>query len=267
MKKIPIDPASTNEALPAPESAEAPTTAHGRLYQQVVEALRRDIVQGVYAVGQHLPSEQALCERFGYSRQTVREALRELRANGLIVSRRGSGSMVAAQEQSPMYFLHQSGSLADLLQYAAPTRWDFAVTETSFDPALAARLQIEAAGRWVRLEGCRYQTPSNLPAYWTQTYLHGDYAGVARLLKGRTTPIFMTIEDIYGVRVEEVKQAIRGRVAPDAVAALLDLPAGTAVIEMTRIYRLTTGQIAEVSTNIYPFENFSFEMKLNRRAD
>jgi GntR family transcriptional regulator of arabinose operon len=63
-------------------------------YQQVVEAIKNEILSGRYQPGQKLPSEAALVKRFGASRITVGRALRELRQAGLILSRAGSGSYV-----------------------------------------------------------------------------------------------------------------------------------------------------------------------------
>src|ERR1700730_7900625 len=63
-------------------------------YQQVVEAVKNEILSGRYQPGQKLPSEAALVKRFGASRITVGRALRELRQAGLIQSRPGSGSYV-----------------------------------------------------------------------------------------------------------------------------------------------------------------------------
>lgn len=63
-------------------------------YQQVVEALKNEILSGRYQPGQKLPSEAALVKRFGASRITIGRALRELRQAGLIQSRAGSGSFV-----------------------------------------------------------------------------------------------------------------------------------------------------------------------------
>jgi len=63
-------------------------------YQQVVEAVKNEILSGRYQPGQKLPSEAALVKRFGASRITVGRALRELRQAGLIQSRAGSGSYV-----------------------------------------------------------------------------------------------------------------------------------------------------------------------------
>jgi GntR family transcriptional regulator of arabinose operon len=63
-------------------------------YQQVVEAVKNEILSGRYQPGQKLPSEAALVKRFGASRITIGRALRELRQAGLIQSRAGSGSYV-----------------------------------------------------------------------------------------------------------------------------------------------------------------------------
>src|SRR6202035_5050534 len=63
-------------------------------YQQIVEAVKNEILSGRYQPGQKLPSEAALVKRFGASRITVGRALRELRQAGLIQSRPGSGSYV-----------------------------------------------------------------------------------------------------------------------------------------------------------------------------
>src|SRR6202795_2538974 len=65
-------------------------------YQQVVEAMKNEILSGRYQPGQKLPSEAALGKRFGASRITIGRALRELRQGGLIQSRAGSGSYVGA---------------------------------------------------------------------------------------------------------------------------------------------------------------------------
>ena len=76
--------AKRHESLDA-DIVEAP------LYRRVVDALREDIVSGRSAVGDRLPTEDALCRRFGVSRHTVREALRAPREEGLVASRQGAG--------------------------------------------------------------------------------------------------------------------------------------------------------------------------------
>jgi len=62
----------------------------GRISEVIVEQVRLLIRQGQLAAGDRLPSERELCERFGVSRVTVREALRVLEANGLVEIRVGA---------------------------------------------------------------------------------------------------------------------------------------------------------------------------------
>src|SRR5712672_3080063 len=64
------------------------------LYLQLVRALKDEIVSGVHPVGSQLPTEEELCERFSVSRYTVREALRRLREDHLVSSRKGAGTTV-----------------------------------------------------------------------------------------------------------------------------------------------------------------------------
>jgi GntR family transcriptional regulator len=56
--------------------------------------LKRLILGGEFPVGSKLPNEDRLCERFGVSRVTIREAVRGLIEDGLVVRRHGSGTYV-----------------------------------------------------------------------------------------------------------------------------------------------------------------------------
>eukprot|EP01041_Mallomonas_annulata_P037256 gene37256-60512_t len=55
------------------------------------------MAQGLYPAGAKLPTEAALSARFGVNRHTVRHALADLAARGLVVSRRGAGVFVASR--------------------------------------------------------------------------------------------------------------------------------------------------------------------------
>jgi GntR family transcriptional regulator len=72
--------------------------ASGRpAYLQVADAIREQIQSGHYPPGSQLPTEQQLRQTWGVSVGTIRVALDQLRAEGLIVSRRGSGVFVREQ--------------------------------------------------------------------------------------------------------------------------------------------------------------------------
>jgi DNA-binding FadR family transcriptional regulator len=60
-------------------------------YAAVLDRLRRSIALGVVLPGEKLPPERTLAEGLGVSRLTVREALRVLQGEGLIVTKRGGG--------------------------------------------------------------------------------------------------------------------------------------------------------------------------------
>ncbi len=66
---------------------------------RVATLLTREIEQGEHQPGSRLPTEQQMAERFGVSRNVVREAVAQLRADGIIEARQGVGAFVLAPEQ------------------------------------------------------------------------------------------------------------------------------------------------------------------------
>ncbi|MDR5802028.1 FadR/GntR family transcriptional regulator [Caballeronia sp. LP006] len=67
--------------------------SHG-LADRIYSDILNSIMEGEFKEGDRLLTEHALAERFATSRPTVREALARLRADGIIVTRRGSGTTV-----------------------------------------------------------------------------------------------------------------------------------------------------------------------------
>ena len=66
-----------------------------RIYEEVVNQIHELIREGKLKAGDQLPSERELAETFKVSRASVREALRALETQGLVVSRTGTGTFVA----------------------------------------------------------------------------------------------------------------------------------------------------------------------------
>lgn len=67
------------------------------LYAQLKEVLSERIESGVYAPGEKIPTELALCAELELSRPTVRQAIAELVAEGLLVIMKGKGTFVCAE--------------------------------------------------------------------------------------------------------------------------------------------------------------------------
>jgi GntR family transcriptional repressor for pyruvate dehydrogenase complex len=66
-----------------------------RIHEEVVTQVHELIRAGRFRAGDQLPSERELAETFKVSRTSVREALRALETQGLIISRTGMGNFVA----------------------------------------------------------------------------------------------------------------------------------------------------------------------------
>lgn len=81
------------------------------LYKQLANELREAIHKGEYMPGTLLPSENALVERYGVSKPTVRLALSALRGEGLIKVVNGKGSFVRdAAATAPAVIVHRDAA-------------------------------------------------------------------------------------------------------------------------------------------------------------
>lgn len=73
------------------------STPRATFQEQVLRKLGSDICSGKVRPGELLPPEQDLCERFGFSRIVIREAIKSLAAKGLLQVRRRIGTLVLEQ--------------------------------------------------------------------------------------------------------------------------------------------------------------------------
>src|ERR1700709_2144818 len=89
-------------------------------YRDIAAELQKEIRLGSTPVGELRRPEPDLMARFSASRQTVREALRIITEQGLIVRRAGLGSVVIAAEP-PVLFTHSVKSLAESVRYSNQT--------------------------------------------------------------------------------------------------------------------------------------------------
>jgi DNA-binding GntR family transcriptional regulator len=229
-----------------------------------MQVLKQEIVTGVYPVGARLPTEAELCSRFRVSRYTVREALRQMRTDGLVVSRRGAGTTVA-RSGAPARYVHTVGSIEELVSYATETRYEVEHSNRVVsDGVLAERLGCGEGESWLRIDGLRYAPGASTPICWTEVFVRSEFSGITRVLTRRKGPIYAWIEDLYGERIAEIEQVLRARPIPAAVAGRLEVEPQSAGIEIRRTYRLTSGQTAEVAFSLHPADRFTYSMTLRR---
>ena len=234
------------------------------LYLQVVRALKDEIVRGVHPVGSQLPTEEELCARFSVSRYTVREALRLLREDHLVASRKGAGTTVVPPRASDSY-VHEVMSINDLVAFATGVRFRIDSVEMIVaDETLAARIGASAGERWLAVRGLRHTDESEPPVCWTEVYINEEFAAVGRLLQRHTGPIFHLIEDLFGQRIVEVHQEIAAGLIQPALAEGLQVHPGATVLEVQRTYRLAGGKIAQIAINTHPASRFRHSMTMRR---
>jgi DNA-binding GntR family transcriptional regulator len=232
------------------------------LYRRLVDELRADIANGTHSIGDRLPTENALCRRFGVSRHTVREALRALRDEGLVASRQGAGTTVLRRAARSLY-TYAVSSVEELLQYASEARYQVDKSSViAADDPLAEKLGCLVGQRSLRVEGFRYTEGTAHPVCWTEVFVRADYAGIALMIGRQKGTIYSWIEEMYGVRVGTVEQVLSTDVIPRAIASALGTQPESLGIAIQRTYRLTDGDIIEVAFNLHPAERFRYEVTL-----
>src|SRR5262245_16951483 len=246
------------EALPAELRSPGP------LYLQVARALKEEIVGGVYPVGSQLPTEDELCERFSVSRYTVREALRRLREDNLVSSRQGAGTVVVPTRTSDAY-AHDVMSINDLVSWSVGKRFAIETIEmVTLDEKLASYTGLESGGEWLAVRGFGHEDGVKVPVCWAEYYIDRDFAAVGRLLQRHSGTIFPLIEDLFGQRILEVHQEIAATLISRTQAGPLKVKAGTAALEVRRTYKMSHGEVAQVTISRYPAARFRHTMTLRR---
>ena len=94
------------------------------LRSQVYVQLKAQLMEGVWKVGEKLPSENELCVSFGVSRVTVRAALQQLEILGLVETKHGGGNFVrdfstinAMDAFHPLIQINENQDIITVLEY------------------------------------------------------------------------------------------------------------------------------------------------------
>lgn len=239
-------------------------TQQGPLYLQLARTLKAEIVSGEHPVGSLLPTEDELTKRFSVSRYTVREALRMLRDDGFVASRRGAGTMVIPP-RSQDADIHQIMSINDLLTFANDARFEIeSMKMQSIDRKLAKHTGIAEGEEWLAVLGYRRINANDAPVCRTEYYINRAFAAVGRLLQRHSGPVIPLIEDLFGQSIVEVQQQISACLLDAGLAAVLGVEEGSAALEVRRAYKLADGRIAQFTINTHPADRFQHLMTMRR---
>ncbi|MGE4241463.1 GntR family transcriptional regulator [Ramlibacter sp.] len=239
--------------------------AQAPLYATLARHLAQAIEDGTYPVGSLLPTEIALSEQHGMSRQTVREALRQLTTQGLLLRQPGVGTRVQ-QRTSPVRYTHSVNSFADLEQYARELRLVIQqVDDVTVSGELAALIGCRESSKWLRVRGVRCPAGSDDPAAVSETYIRDGFPGIRRHLADlHATAIHVLLEREYGEVIEEIRQQIHAIAIDAAEAAILRVPAGSPGLQIRRSFFAAGGRLILAGHVTHPGAQYHYGTRFMR---
>jgi DNA-binding GntR family transcriptional regulator len=228
------------------------------LYFQIAENLKQVIEDGTLKPGERLDNELDLTERLGVSRPTVRQAVQRLVEQGLVVRRRGLGTVVVVPR------ILRSVALTSLYDDLSANRRQPATTvlaasEIEADDELASVLALSAGAAVLSVE--RLRLADGTPLAIMHNYLQ------AGLLKGlpedalEKTGLYELLRS-QGVELRAGQQIIGARHATAREAKLLQVPRTATVLTMTRTTFDSAGRPVEHGSHAYLADRYSFKMAL-----
>jgi DNA-binding GntR family transcriptional regulator len=228
------------------------------LYFQIAEQLKAAIEDGTLKPGDRLDNELDLTERLGVSRPTVRQAVQRLVEQGLVVRRRGLGTVVVAPRILRSVAL---SSLYDDLSahHRHPATTVLSATQIEAGAELAAVLALPAGAPVLEVE--RLRLADGTPLALMHNYLP------AGLLNGRPadelekTGLYELLRG-QGVQLHAGEQVIGARRATATEARLLQAARTATVLTMTRTTFDRDGKPVEHGSHAYLADRYSFTMTL-----
>lgn len=231
-------------------------------YRQVLAALIEEIQGGTWGVGEKLPTEAALVEKFGVSRNTVREALRELQSLGYLSKRRGMRSVVL-RSRLDSRFVNSIRSVDELLEYAHKAHnTRLALDRVILTEEQAEKIGCQARREWVRLQWLRRPGPDAEPFCYSEIYIDPKFEDVVAHLDEK--PVYTAIERCHDVAIDRVVQEIEASLASENVALRLNVPVGAPILLVKTMFYGSDGALVEVGVAHFAGSRYRFCIGLDR---
>ncbi|CAM3918655.1 GntR family transcriptional regulator [Bordetella tumulicola] len=233
-------------------------------YLQLATTLINEIRSGRYPVGGLLPTEFELCDQFGVSRFTVREAIKQLVLRGMVTRQAGVGSRVLTDAPVTQYTQTMSG-ITDLRQYAYETSLEIeGQALINVDSELADTLDASPGEVWLHVWGLRYTEAHDAPICLTDTYIAPPFRAVTGISGRMTKAVYAVLEEQFDLQIRTVHQEIRGVVLDKATASRLGSKPGSAGLRLERRYLDARDSLIEFAVSVHPADRFSYRESFRR---
>jgi GntR family transcriptional regulator len=245
-----------------------------KAYERIADTLRQAIRTGQIRPGARLPAETALAKTHGSSVPTVRDALAELLAEGLIDKRHGIGNFVREPRQRVERSNERHQWEKDRARLVEPERLQTGSTEhdtgltasdlafraryrgAEADADLAAVFAVPVGTRLLRRSYRTFPRDDDAPFNLTTSHLvHDLIASNPDLLDetkepwpGGTQNQLLTV----GIELDHIVERVAARPPTSEEAGELGLQKGVSVLQLRKISIDTTGRTVEVSDLVFP---------------
>lgn len=231
------------------------------LYFQLKELLSEHIRESKH--GDPIPTENALCDQFGVSRPTVRQAVSELVAEGYLIKIQGRGTFVSKQKlQRDFRLAFETFEKEILSRGRKPETRILELTAMPAGEDLSDELNIGVNDEVYLLRRLRFT--DGVPLMTVDNYLPADLVPGFTENEDRLKALHHTLENHYGFRLDRALRSIEAIRAPKRVADLLEIEEGDPVqFIRTRVY-LSNGRTIHYSEGWYRGDQSSFTIELHR---
>jgi GntR family transcriptional regulator len=235
------------------------------LYHQVFLSLKAGIQRGEILDGALLPNELQLAELYRVSRITIKRALAELSAEGMVVRRRGIGTLVhSPPPQQPLVYGSFDSWIENLDALGRDVEVELlGVENVGADRQVAALLGLEVGAevqRVVRLRkvgGVPFaHVVAWVPAAIAARYDHSALKSVQ----------MMSLLERAGCRPASAEQWISAHASPPEVAAAFDMSSAEPIMLLEQVMRDEAGAAIQFLRAFYHGERFRYHVKIGRPA-
>ena len=226
-------------------------------YHQIYVVLHEQLLEGQFSAG--LPGELALMQQFGVARVTVRRALEQLAAEGLISREPGRGTRVlpVGGSRAPLTGLLEN--LVSMSLKTSVTVLEVAMVTASDNVANALQLK---AGDSVQ-KAVRVRQTQDGPISHITTYVPAEIGRHFGRDELATIPILVLMES-SGVKVGRAHQTISARLADVLVAKHLEVAVGSALLAVRRLVYDDQDRPVQWLHGLYRPDRYEYEMQLSR---
>lgn len=212
------------------------------LHRQIYLVLRDGIAQGTYPPGSSLPKEEALVQLFGVARATVRRALADLEADGLVQRRHGSGTFVR-EGLATGANVTTLGFIDELRHTGQSTDVRVIVLESA-PPPPKVRAFLQTPQDEMAVHAVRVRMASGIPLMITEAWVPTDVGQGITAAALKKKPMYEVLNGL-GVSFGRVVQEISAESADPYKAGLLECELSTALIRLTRLMHDRSGRPIE----------------------